>query len=182
MPAGVFIDSSSIARFAQQARTFGTVGLPVGARQGVEAAALVVTTAARASIAAGSGGDSYLSNVGSGARVGARYDIKGTQNPTALIRATGPLHLLDNPTSPHRITAKQRRGRRRNRDFRSRFYTTVNMSGATPLRTPYGPRYNVWHPGTRGKRTFFNAVDATRALIPVAFRTGVSRAMVRHFR
>ena len=182
------IDASQIGKFAQKSQSFAVVGLPIGARQGVQKAALVATTAARASIAAGSGGDSALSNVGrqGGAKVGARFDVKGTQNPSALIRATGPLHLLDNPTKPHTIVPRGLK-KGRSRASRGDFYNALFGGGsgfgsAKPLRTPYGPRYRVQHPGTRGKRTFWRGIDAARPLVPLTFRTEVSRQMVRHFK
>lgn len=180
------IDASSIGKFAQKSQSFALVGLPIGARQGVTKAALVATTAARASITAGTG-DSTMSNVGrGGAKVGARYDVKGTQNPSALIRATGPLHLLDNPTRPHVIVPRGLK-KGRSRASKGDFYNALFGGGsgfgsAKPLRTPYGPRYRVQHPGTRGKRTFWRGIDAARPLVPITFRTEVSRQMVRHFR
>jgi hypothetical protein len=178
---------NSLAGFAARAQSFAIVGLPTGAYQGVEKAALVATTAARASIAVGSGGDSVMSNVGrgaKGAKVGVRYDIKGAQNPTALIRATGPLHILDNPTSPHQIMSKVKKGR--SRASRGAFYNALfggdgGFGAAKPLRTPYGPRYRVQHPGTKGKRTFWRAIDNVRPLIPITFRTEVARQMSRSF-
>lgn len=84
-------------------------------RIAVNRAALAITTDVRAAISAATG-DSRLSGVGrNGAKVGARYDVKGTVNPTALIRATGPLHFLERPTSAHRIEPKARRRRRSGR-------------------------------------------------------------------
>lgn len=38
---------------------------------------------------------------------GVRYDVKGTTNPTALVRFTGPFHLVNNPTDPHIIGARR---------------------------------------------------------------------------
>lgn len=177
---------NSLGGFAIRTQAFANAGLPVGARGGVAKAALVATSAARASIAAGSGGDSVLSNVGrGGAKVGARFDVKGTQNPSALIRATGPLHLLDNPTSPHVIVPRSLR-KGRSRSSRGDFYNALFGGGsgfgsAKPLRTPYGPRMRVQHPGTRGKRTFWRAIDNVRPLIPITFRTEMVRQMRRYY-
>lgn len=178
---------NSLAGFAIRSQAFATAGLPMGARKGVEKAALVATTAARASIAAGSGGDSRMSNVGrsGGAKVGARYDVKGAQNPTALVRATGPLHLLDNPTAPHQITPRSLR-KGRSRASKGAFYNALFGGGsgfgtAKPLSTPYGPRYRVQHPGTKGKRTFWRAIDNVKPLIPITFRTEMVREMRRYY-
>lgn len=84
-------------------------------RIAVNRSALAITADVRAAILA-STGDSRLSGVGrSGAKVGARYDVKGAGNPTALIRATGPLHLIERPTSAHPIRPRARRRRRSTR-------------------------------------------------------------------
>jgi hypothetical protein len=184
---GVGRRSKSLAEFAAKSQGYASVGLPMANRKAVEAAALLMTQAARASIAAGSGGDSALSNVGrrgGGAKVGARYDVKGTENATALVRATGPLHLLDNPTRPHRITSKVRKGR--SRASRESFYNAIfgggsGFGGAKPLRTPYGPRYSVQHPGTSGKRTFFRAVERAEPMVRFMFRSEHTRQMRRYW-
>ena len=174
--------AQTLAQFAVKANAYADVGIPQASRGAVDKAALFVTQSARASIAAGSGGDSALSNVGRGARVGARYDVKGNTNPTALVRATGPLHLLDNPTRAHQITAKVRKGR--SRASRSSFYNAIfggsgGFSGVQPMRTPYGPRYRVNHPGTRGKRTFFDGVDRARGFLPKVYAAEYREQMRR---
>lgn len=72
-----------------------------------------------------------LRNVGrSGAKLGVRYDIKGTRNPTALIRATGPWQIIENNTSPHVIVAK-RLGRGQGRTSRARLAGSVSAFGGT---------------------------------------------------
>lgn len=82
-------------------------------------------------------GDMRMSGVGTkGARVGVRYDMKGTENPTALVRATGPLHLVERPVKPHVIAPKKRgRGKRKK-----------------AVTTPYGPRASVQHPGVQNPK------------------------------
>jgi len=170
----------TLAEFSAKAGLYANAGIREDRRRAVESAALFATQSARASIRAGSG-DGRLSQVGrSGARVGARYDIQGVKNPTALVRATGPLHLMDNPTRPHRITAKVRKGR--SRRSRSNFYNAIfgggtGFAGATPLRTPYGPRFSVEHPGTRGKRTFWRGIDVARPLLPRKFSEGYRQGL-----
>ncbi len=82
-------------------------------RDGVNRAALAITNTIRDSIRAATNGSMRMSGIGArGARVGARYDVKGAANPTALIRATGPLHLLESGRSggyPIRPRARRRR-------------------------------------------------------------------------
>ena len=86
------------------------------------------------------GGDSRLSGVGKrGAKVGARFDIKGRDR--VELKATGPLHLIERPTRAHRIPRQRKRGRRR--------YAVIPGVGV---------RAYANHPGTRAKRTWTRAV------------------------
>jgi hypothetical protein len=104
-------------------------------RRGVQQAALLTTRTIRAEIRAATGGDMRLSGVGRrGARVGARYDIKGVENPTALITATGPLHLIERPTRPHLITPKRRKALR----FKDGSFSMSAESRGTRGRQPFG--------------------------------------------
>lgn len=101
-----------------------------------------------------------------GARVGVRYDVKGSGvNAVALLRATGPLHLLDNPTKPHRIEPRRRRrgGKR-----------AVLVNGQ--------PVAYVEHPGTRGKRTFARGVEAAKPRMTAELRKAVPAAVGKALR
>lgn len=117
-------------------------------RVAINRAALAVTNEIRQQIVAATG-DSRLSGVGrSGARVGARFDVKGSVNPTAIIRATGPLHLVERPTSAHRI--EPRRRRRRGRPgavvVDGHPYAYVNHPGAHSFRQPWAKGVNAGLP------------------------------------
>lgn len=71
---------------------------------------------------------------------GVRYDIKGRHNPTALVRALPPAHLVNNDTNPHVIAARKATKNRRRKGSKA-----MSWSGAShPVR-------RVKHPGTRGK-------------------------------
>lgn len=89
--------------------------------RGVERAALLVTTAIRTEIRKTTG-DMRLSGARN-SKVGARYDIKGTKNPTALIRPFGRIWLIERPIGPHlilpRMVAVRRGGVVINRGRRS---------------------------------------------------------------
>ena len=103
-------------------------------------------------------------------RVGVRFDVKGTYNPTALLVAYGPAGLLEYGAAAHTINAVNpelagmRRSKAKQRLVANRL-TAINFgdrgafSGSRPLRTPYGPRYSVTlSKGARAKKTFTNAV------------------------
>lgn len=49
------------------------------------------------------------------AKVGARFDVKGTKNPTALVRAVGPAQLVESPSDAHVIFAGRYVNERRTR-------------------------------------------------------------------
>lgn len=136
-------------------------------RAGVRSAALAATTVIRHEVAAvvPSG---RLSGVGkSGAKVSVGFDVKGTTNPTALIRARGPLHLVENKTKPHPITPKRRRG----------------GAGKVGLRLKDGNvRSAVNHPGTKGQRPFAKGTAKAGPPAAAAFNAAIRGSMVRSFR
>lgn len=144
----------------------------------VEAETAMVTAAAelvKTSIAAAVQEDVRNGRV-AGAKVGARYDVKVyTGHPVALVKEDGPLHLESNPTQPHIIIPKDTVvGRFRGREARLSAYWGSAGGAAHPLRTPYGPRWRVNHPGTRGKRTWQKGVERAEAIMPQAVRSGAA--------
>lgn len=104
-------------------------------------------------------------------KVGVRFDVKGVYNPTALLTAYGPAGLLEYGAAKHEIMStvgavqyqKGGKGARKRALAQRRLDVAYGarglFSGATPLRTPMGPRFRVYnHPGTAGKKTFTKAV------------------------
>ena len=133
-------------------------------RQAVSKGALAITQDIRAQISAATGGSNRLTGVGRrGARVGARYDVKGSVNPTALIRATGPMHLLE-------------RGRRGGYEVRPR-----GRRKRAALRFD-GQYAAVTHPGpTGGKQPWARGVTAGTPKAREAYQEAVHEAMRRVF-
>lgn len=129
-----------------------------------------------------------LRNVGSppGARVGVKYDVKGTKNPTALVRAIGPLHLVENPIRPHLIipkkTGRGAKGRGSRRQNQQALYDALfgsKYAGVKPMRTPYGPRYRVSHPGvSTPTRPWAKGMKQ----VPVPVRRALERSYLDAFR
>ena len=111
--------------------------------------------------------DMRMSMGGRNAKVGVRYDIKGSINPTALMRATGPLHLVENNTSP-RVIPKARRGRRGARK-------TLVMPDSRFRRS-------VKHPGTKGQQPFERGRKAATPVMQTMIRKRYVRTMVEVFR
>lgn len=87
-------------------------------------------------------------NVGKrGQRVGVRYDLR---KPTeAVVRMTGPAHILERDTKAHRIPRESRgRGRGRTRNVKR-----LSIPGI-------GVRMSAQHPGTKGKHPWEKGVTA----------------------
>lgn len=98
---------------------------------------------------------------GSRGRVNVRYNIRGN---TAIVRFTGAAHLALNPTSPHRIQPRRRRGKRA---------LTINDGFAA----------SADHPGTTGKDPGARRAKAAAAVVaPKAYqRVGISEPLRRVF-
>lgn len=94
-------------------------------------------------------------NVGKrGAFVGVRYDLPTSD--TALVRMTGPAHILERPTKAHRIPQSDA-GRKRGR---------AKRGTKKPLVMPgIGFRMYANHPGTRGKYPWRKGVTAALPLV-----------------
>jgi hypothetical protein len=88
--------------------------------------------------------------------VGVRYDLKG-DGPTmqAVVGYTGPAHLVNNPTRPHRIEPRRPRGR-----------ATRRRRGSTALVINGAVRAYANHPGTRGKGFFQKAAAVAARTAP----------------
>jgi hypothetical protein len=131
-----------------------------GQYNGIKVAALHVTTEIRDATRRATGGDSRLSGVGkSGAKLGAKYKIYGWSNPTAYITATGPYHLLERDTSPHRIIPRGRRVSKRweNAVRKGRLPADskkIFLGGKKALAFNGRLYSSVQHPGSAGKHTF----------------------------
>lgn len=85
-------------------------------------------------------------NVGKrGQKVGVRYDLRS--DAEAVVRMTGPAHLLERNTKAHRIPRERKTGRARKR------YVVIPGVGV---------RAYANHPGTKGKHPFERGVEAGR--------------------
>lgn len=150
--------SSPVARAVGSRMSKLSAELGAATRTAVERGAFEAKRTIAAEIRRASGGDNRLSKVGSqpGAKVGVRYDIKGEINPTALVRATGPVHLLEHVSKAHLIipkkTGRGSKGRGSRRENKQALYDALfgnQWAGVKPLKTPYGPRFRVQHPGVK---------------------------------
>jgi hypothetical protein len=105
-----------------------------------------------------------LSGVGKrGARVGVRYD-QGNTPGTMLVRATGPVHLIESDTKAHPIPKARKRGRKR--------YVVIPGVGV---------RSSVKHPGTSGKHPWRKGVARAKVAAPRAVQEETRKQMGRFF-
>lgn len=151
-----------------------SVAINTQAKPGIEAAALVTKQVFLDSLRiSGVTGTTPVSR-----SVKARYDIKGVHNPTAIVRYTGPAHLLNNPTKPHAIVSKKNRGSRASRSART---SGQGLRGAIAI----GNERYVFarHPGTKGLKFFQRAKPVAAKLSPQAYRrVGVQRPLAAIFK
>ena len=124
-------------------------------------------------VAAGSGPGRKVA----GKKVAARYDVKGVANATAMVRYSGPVHLLYSPTKAHFIGAKHlgtRSGMRArsvgvgvqaafggsNRGAFGQMMTTTRRGRrragkkALVFGGSKGPKAYAFHPGTKGRNAW----------------------------
>lgn len=143
-------------------------------------AALALKRSVQANLVAAVGPELRMSGVGrrstasrGGAKVGVRYDIKGTRNPTALLRMFGPAHLIERDTKAHTITARARtttaRGRRR------RGARVLVFRGG-------GFATSVNHPGTKGKRVWERGIRTATPVAMAHLRGAVGRSLSEVFK
>jgi len=126
--------------------------------------------------------DMNLSHVGkNGGKLGVST-IVGTQ---ARVKATGPWQIIEYDTKKHVIASSRFKGPRAGRGERvaagqrslKAGFRGLGVAGAA-LRTPYGPRTTVNHPGTKGQHPFRDGVaDVVPKLPDVAAK--VYRAQIQ---
>lgn len=174
------------AKFAQKTQQYATTWQRAN-RDAVNKAALSVKTSVMAQLAHAVGSDLRMSGVGSkGARLGVRYDVGGYYgNVTALVTATGPMHLVERDTKPHQIprgqssrrtrTSSGRLSNKRVTTGRARSQTTRMNMGGTWRTGPF------LHPGTRGKHPFEKGVTAAEPIVRDVFRRAHTTSLARTF-
>lgn len=150
--------AKTLGQFAAQSRNLGR-NVQKQAEASTKKAAVTVTNAARQRITALSG-DGKLSGVGrNGTRVGARFFM---QDPTtAMVRATGPLQLVERDTKPHEIRPKRRK--------------RLSIPGV-------GVRAFANHPGTKGKHPFEKGTNTSLPAVPRIYQQGAAKALRDTFR
>lgn len=116
-------------------------------------------------------GDMRMSGVGKrGAKVGARYDIKGSTNPTALVTAIGPIHLIERSVSPHLITPRSKQRTAKGRRRRGRKALAFNG----------GVYASAFHPGVRrSSGPFAKGAEKAAKVTPQIFKQQIENGLRR---
>ena len=94
----------------------------------------------------------------------------GKGGRSVVVTYTGPAHLVNNPTKPHRIEPKRARGNRR----RGRGSSVLVINGDV----------RMWanHPGTRGKNFYQKArAVAVQKLPNVYAKSGITQPLRKVF-
>lgn len=144
-------------------------GLAAAHRDGVTAAALLITRSVRQELGRAAPGG-RLGGVGRrGARISVGFDTpKSVVNPVALVRMRGPAHLIERDTKPHAIAPRRRRSR---------------SGGRRALLVPgVGMRASVQHPGTKGKHPWERGVRAVQRQVLPTIARETDRAIAKAFR
>lgn len=116
-----------------------------------------------------------------GRKWGVSFDVKGTERPVALVRYTGPFHLVNNDTRRHYVVAGGLGGSRESRGIRAFQASASRFSGESSSGAFGGQRRSkgkraisfngiarayVVHPGTSGKAIFPAAKIIARRTVP----------------
>lgn len=149
--------------FAELGRKVATAGRQLDRvqRDAVGKSALLVKTSVQSQLVAAGVTNGRLRGVGTrGARIGVGYNLRGTTNPSAVVRMRGPAHLIESDTRAHVIKPKRKKA----------------------VMTPYGPRARVRHPGTKGKRPWKKGVAAALPKTRAVFLDSITSNLARVFR
>jgi hypothetical protein len=174
--------SRSAAELAAKMHNYADA-IPNANRVGVAEAALLMKNTIQPLMAAATGGDLRLSGMNN-ARIGVRYDLRGTTNPTALVRATGPAHIVERDVKPHTVVPK-RTARRTSRRARIEAVESGNTSGITGVlrfRDGTFARYAKLSGGSKGRHPFGRGVDIASRRTGEQFRRAHRRALLTTFR
>ena len=110
------------------------------------------------------------------------FDIKGSANPTALVKYRGNVHWTERGTDPHFIVASAFGGTRKTRAARAESGSLGPVrrpQRARALNTPQGPRSVVRHPGQKARPFFKNVKRESAEAARKTLQSGLRRNMAR---
>lgn len=168
--------------------------VPKANRKATLEAADLVKRATLGKMRVASGGDLKLSGVGKkGAKIGVRYDIQGEISANAVVRATGPVQLVENRTHAHVIGPKGvKGGKRLKKGTRNRTGMSQRQRAIDEGTAIYGKsqvlafngivRRYAYHPGTAGQHPWAKGVKEATPKTPAVFERAYHDALLKSFR
>lgn len=163
---------NDLAKFAAQCRGF-PAELQKAQKVAVTEIALSMTTIIRANIRAAVPDLGIKGHRGRGQlKIGASYSVRANASGvTAIVRAKGPLQIVERDTKSHtipKVKAPSGKGRR----LKKRHILLI---------PGIGYRLAVKHPGTKGKHPFERGVDAYKERTGHVMQKAVHEALLRSF-
>lgn len=173
-------------KFADKTKRYATAWQRAN-RDAVSRAALTIKGSVMTQIARTTGGSMKLSGVGKkGSKVGVRYNVRGYYgNVTAIVSATGALHLLERDTKAHEIPRGF--GSRRTRTSAGRLSakrvsTSRSLDQARPMKIGGEWRTGPFkHPGTKGQKPFELGVRTATPIVDRVMRQAHTSSLARTF-
>lgn len=177
------------AMFAAKTRRYATTWQRAN-RAAINKAALTTKGLIVTQIGRATGGSMRLSGVGKkGSKLGVRYNVGGYYGAvTAIVSATGALHLIERDTKAHQIPRGSSSRRIRTSSGRlsvKRVETGRSLSQGVRLKNPQwqsgwatGP---FEHPGTKGKAPFEMGVRAAEPVIRAVMRRAHTSSLAETF-
>lgn len=188
------MSSRSFGELSRKLNHYGA-GLNKANREAVEGIAKDVKRFAMVRLGSPTGRAVRLRNVGKkGARIGVSYNVKEyPTNVTALVRAYGPFHLVENKIEPHQIprvyaarykklesgkrSSKRELTGKMTRDQGKRMLAFPSVVGRSGFRR--GP---IQHPGVRSpKRPFQTGVTLANRAAGARIDTSLNKALRKAF-
>lgn len=186
--------SKTVTDFAVQIQRIGTA-VQKSQKDAVMRASMVVKNSIEGELVKAVGADQAMRNMvrkkgQKPPRMTLGFSMKGTTNPTSLLIARGPWGLVEYGAPAHKITPRltktgtgkgmsraQRQRTIRQRQLDEAFGATGLFSGKSPMPVKSTFRYNVQHPGSKGKQPFHKGLERSRAQAIKELQFTVSRSV-----
>lgn len=156
-------------------------------KQATLAAARAVKDSVMVRLGQATGGDFKLSGMGGKGRMGVRYDKTSGSN-SVMVRATGPVHLVERDVRPHWIAPKEG-GRKRHARARQAAFINA-MTGAQILLVSKGVlrfsdgsfrRWAAKGGGSKGRHPWERGVEASKDDVGKLWRAAHTAELARAF-
>lgn len=188
-------NTRTVHDFAATIESIGTAAQRAQ-KDAVMRASMILKNSIESELMRATGGDGRLRNLrkkgGTPAKLGLGFNVRGVNNPTALLIARGPWGLVEYGAHQHRITPRlaktgsgkgmSRRQRQlaiRQQELNQAFGARGTYAGKRPMPIARGVyRYSANHPGTKGKYPWKRGMDRARDRAVQELRTVIRSRVV----